>query len=134
MSGGDAAALAEVRIALGHVITQENPDLANTLLLACHRDDLTELNSAIPVNLPAVWALLGQMPRALALAESITELGKHVVDQGHIALSYMKLVLSEAGQHEQAEAITQLLPPGWGTIPRLTGRIEEAVGGADSAG
>ena len=49
-----------------------SPDLASALALACHRDHLTDRNANIPVDLPAVWATLGQLTRAEALAPSIT--------------------------------------------------------------
>ena len=42
------------------------------LALARHRDQLTDRNANIPVDLPAVWAILGQLTRAEALATSIT--------------------------------------------------------------
>ena len=73
LTGGDAAALAEVRAALDRIAAQDDPDLASALALACHRDQLTDRNSHIPVALPAVWAALGQPTRAEALATSITE-------------------------------------------------------------
>lgn len=40
--------------------------------LAGHRDLPIDRNAKIPVGLPAVWAALGQVTRAEALATSIT--------------------------------------------------------------
>ena len=66
------AALAEVRAALDLIAAQDCPDLASALGLAFHRDQLTDRNTNIPAGLPAVWATLGQVTRAEALASSIT--------------------------------------------------------------
>ena len=61
LTGGDTAALAEVRTALDLIAAQDTPDLASALRLACHRDQLTDRNTNIPAGLPAVWAALGQV-------------------------------------------------------------------------
>ena len=63
LTGGDAAALTEIRTALDLIAVQDVPDLASALCLACHRDLLTDRNAYIPAGLPAVWASLGQTPR-----------------------------------------------------------------------
>ena len=71
--GGDAAALTEVSIALDLIAAQDDPDLTAALTLARHRDYLTDRNTSIPADLPAVWVILGQHIRAEALATSITD-------------------------------------------------------------
>ena len=73
LTGGDAAALAEIRTALDLIAAQDTPDLASALCLAYHRDQLTDRNTNIPAGLPAVWVTLGQVSRAEALATSITD-------------------------------------------------------------
>ena len=73
LTGGDAAALAEIRTALELIAAQDDPDLVAALRLARHRDDLTDRNTNIPPFLPAVWATLGHPTRAEALARSITD-------------------------------------------------------------
>lgn len=72
LTGGDALALAETRTILNLIAGCDAPNLASALILACHRDYLTDRNSRIPAALPAVWAALGQPSRAQALADSIT--------------------------------------------------------------
>ncbi len=99
MTGGDAAALIEVRAALDAIAVQEEPDLANALALARHRDRLADRNAHIPVRLPTVWVTLGQLIRAQALAISITD----PVSQAR-ALAQVAGALAEAGQYQQAEA------------------------------
>jgi hypothetical protein len=75
LTGGDTAALAEVRTVLELIAAQDFPDLPSALRLACHRDQLTARNARILMELPAVWATLGQISRAEALAASISEPG-----------------------------------------------------------
>ena len=98
LTGGDAAALAEVRTALDLIAAQDDPDLASALRLACHRDHLADRNTNIPASLPAVWAALGQPTRAEALATSITD-----PDRQAQALAQVAGALAKAGQHQQAE-------------------------------
>ncbi|MFI5749886.1 hypothetical protein ACIBBE_29050 [Streptomyces sp. NPDC051644] len=71
VSGGDAAALAEIATAQDAILERDSPDLRSMTLLAVHRDDLALRNTHIPTGLPAVWALLGHPLRAEALARSI---------------------------------------------------------------
>jgi hypothetical protein len=75
-TGGDAAAMAAARTALDLIAASDAPDLAAALVLAFHRDHLASRNENIPVELPAVWAALGQDARAHALAASMTSPGK----------------------------------------------------------
>ena len=84
LTGGDAAALAEIRAALDLIGAQDAPDLASALALACRRDQLADRNTKIPVSLPAVWAALGQIARAEALANSITDPSKQARALAHI--------------------------------------------------
>ena len=107
ISGGDAAALAEVRVALDRIATQDDPDPATALCLACHRDQLAGRNSSIPIALPAVWAALGLFARAEALAASkadpqeraiaLTQIAKILADKGRI-----QDAISVAGKAEKA--------------------------------
>jgi tetratricopeptide (TPR) repeat protein len=99
VTGGDAAALAEIRTALDFIAAQDTPDLASALCLACYRDLLTDRNASIPIGLPAVWAALGQVTRAEALATSIPDPGRQVE-----ALAQVVETLTEAGAYQQAAA------------------------------
>ena len=72
LTGADAANLAEVRVALDLVVDSDPPDLATAVELALLRGQLTRLDDRIPTRLPAVWAGLGHLARAAALASSIT--------------------------------------------------------------
>ncbi|MEV7331431.1 hypothetical protein [Micromonospora sp. NPDC093244] len=71
MTGGDAAALSEIRVAQAVGQEQSRPDLASLLRLAMHRDELDSRNANLPSDLPAVWASLGSFIRARSLARAI---------------------------------------------------------------
>ena len=126
VTGGDAAALAEIRIALDFIADQDVPDLASALRLACHRDILTDRNISIPSGLPAVWALLGQVVRAEAMATSIPDL-----DRRAKALVLVAGVLAEAGQHEEAARIAGQAEAALRSIAGLDRRTEAMVGVAE---
>ncbi|RST16428.1 hypothetical protein E2C00_25835 [Streptomyces sp. WAC05374] len=73
VTGGDAAALAEIGAAQDALLGREPPDLRTMTLLAVRRDALTDRNRGIPTRLPAVWARLGHPVRAEALARSLPD-------------------------------------------------------------
>jgi hypothetical protein len=97
LSGGDEAALREVRTALDRIAAQDEPDLGSALALACHRDYLVRRNGNVPTGLPAVWARLGQTVRARALAGSITD-----PEARALALMEIATALVDAGRLQQA--------------------------------
>ncbi|MCC8246636.1 NACHT domain-containing protein [Saccharothrix luteola] len=140
ISGGDVAAIAEI------VSTQETiadggllgtAAVAAMARLAVHRDHLRKRNSYIPRELPAVWAALGHVNRAEALAQSITspywrrraqvalvealvttgeldraELVAHSIANAvekHESLVIVVEALAGAGAHDRARAITGLI-------------------------
>ncbi|GAA3506969.1 hypothetical protein [Streptomyces showdoensis] len=74
-TGGDAAALAEIGAAQDAVLAREEPDLRELGVLAIHHGLLSARNTALPSALPAVWAVLGDVARARALAGSAPEAG-----------------------------------------------------------
>ncbi|RKT87240.1 hypothetical protein SAMN05421805_102347 [Saccharopolyspora antimicrobica] len=72
-TGGDADALREIRTAQELLLAQEKPDLVALARLAVHRVHLQREISRIPPMLPAGWARLGQLNRALAMLDAITD-------------------------------------------------------------
>jgi len=100
LTGGDAAALAEIRTALDLVAAQDAPDLADALRLALHRDQLSDRNTNISTWLPVAWAALGLTTRAEALAASITN-----PQQQAEALIQLAEALTKMGQLQQAAVI-----------------------------
>ncbi|MGH3176680.1 MAG: hypothetical protein ACRDPF_22810, partial [Streptosporangiaceae bacterium] len=72
ISGGDAAALAEIA-AVGELIAaQRYPDLGGMLTLAITRQRLERRNRMMPAAVPVAWARVGNPARAEALARSIS--------------------------------------------------------------
>jgi tetratricopeptide (TPR) repeat protein len=131
--GGDAAAMAETRTALDRIAAQPTPDLHAALAIACHRAQLAGRSVRIPPALPAVWATLGHLPRAYALAESIP----HPWTRAD-ALARVAAALARAGQHEQAiatvrqaEGVIQSIPDpdpqrGVGVLAQLASALARA--------
>lgn len=100
ITGGDAAALAEIRTALDRITAGDTPDLGGALAVAFHRDLLANRNRAVPAWLPGVWAALGHLPRAEALAASVTD----PVTRAR-ALAGIAQPLAGAGQYEHAAVV-----------------------------
>ncbi|WP_367132510.1 hypothetical protein [Saccharothrix sp. HUAS TT1] len=71
--GGDGVALAEILATQFWLVAEEAPDLIAIGRLAVHRDRLATRNTSLPRNLPGLWASLGRVARAVALAESFAE-------------------------------------------------------------
>ena len=125
LTGGDTAALAEIRTALDLIAAQDKPDLASALSLAHHHYQLIDRNTNIPIGLPAVWAALGQVSRAKALATSIAS----DPDRQAAALARVAGALARAGQHQQAETLARsITDPAWRaeTLAEMAGALARA--------
>jgi len=70
-SGADEAAIAEVDVTKSVILAEDDPDLTAMLRLSLHGEELEARTALLPVELPAVWAIMGQLPRAEALARSL---------------------------------------------------------------
>jgi len=94
VSGGDAAALAEITAVQERICDHDSPDLAAVLKLTITREDLISRNQGIPLRLPAVWVKLGNPTRAASLADSksgrqarvmaLLEVADALVDEGDV--------------------------------------------------
>ncbi|MGQ0717616.1 MAG: hypothetical protein ACT4NP_09935 [Pseudonocardiales bacterium] len=132
LTGGDALAVAEISTAQQQILAQTDPDLTSLVLLAVQRGHLTTRNSNIPIELPAVWAVLGQPIRTEALAKGLPDPAKRAN-----ALTRLARVATAGGDHDRAarllnEAeplVAQIADPGLraGALARLAG--EMAAGG-----
>ncbi|MET8999757.1 hypothetical protein [Amycolatopsis sp. NPDC004169] len=100
VSGGEAAAQAEIAAAHAEVSASAQPDVVGLLKLSMHRDDLEARNARTPARLPALWARLGQFARAEALARSISE-PKRRAD----AVYELVPVMVRAGRADRADRI-----------------------------
>ncbi|MEU0272229.1 hypothetical protein [Streptomyces sp. NPDC006307] len=70
-TGGDATALAELTATQDAILAAASPDLPKLTRIVLCRESLSERNASLPVAVPVVWALLGRVDRARALAESM---------------------------------------------------------------
>ncbi|SER90573.1 trypsin-like peptidase domain-containing protein [Lentzea albida] len=72
LTGADSLALTEIVSAIGLLARAPEPDLLTMLRVAAARTELGARNQGIPAELPGVWARIGHVDRAIALAESFT--------------------------------------------------------------
>ncbi|MFF1926286.1 hypothetical protein ACFVW8_37685, partial [Streptomyces sp. NPDC058221] len=103
LSGGDTAALAEIKTCQDLLLGCPEPELYALARLSHHRGQLESRNAHIPTELPAVWAALGQPNRAEALARALT--APHQAS----ALVGVARAVAAAGDHQRAEHIARAL-------------------------
>jgi hypothetical protein len=72
-TGSDHAAQAEIAAAQRLLAAQHEPDLRALLELAVYRNAMSLRNQCLPFALPGVWARLGRLDHAEALARTITD-------------------------------------------------------------
>ncbi|MCC8246971.1 hypothetical protein [Saccharothrix luteola] len=102
VTGSDNTAVSQIAAAIDAHLARGPVDLAAVGRLAAHRDRLADLNTRIPVLVPALWARLGHDQRALALAQSISTSGM----RGR-ALQILALALAEEGRYGQAVEVAR---------------------------
>ncbi len=118
---GDASALAEITTTRQLILARPVPDLAALGRLAVYQDRLVNRNRAVPIELPALWARLGQSHRAEALARSIR-------DPGDQSRALCALAAALAGtDRERALALAAEAEQAARTIPD-TGERARALG------
>ncbi|WP_406062925.1 hypothetical protein [Micromonospora sp. NBC_00860] len=108
ISGGDFAALSEIGAVQEMLQTGAPGDLASLGRVAVHRIRITKRAESIRVNLPHVWARLGQPERAETLARSMPD-----PDRRAWALAGVARAVAANGQTEKAARITDAV-----TVPR----------------
>ncbi|MDX8033354.1 hypothetical protein SK803_24310 [Lentzea sp. BCCO 10_0856] len=114
-TGGDAAAHAEI-LAAQQVVAEHDPaNLLAITKLAAARGDLDAHTGRLPVELPAVWELLGQPLRATALAHGIVN---HRT-RGH-ALSLLAPAVAESGDLDRAQDTADSITEPWWRMCALT--------------
>ncbi|TQM81232.1 hypothetical protein FHX81_3595 [Saccharothrix saharensis] len=83
-SGGDADALNEVLETRSLLMADDVPDLVAISRLAVHRDRLVGRNASLSPTLPGLWASLGRISRAVAVARSFDD--AHARDLAHLSV------------------------------------------------
>ncbi|GAA2746681.1 hypothetical protein GCM10010440_39420 [Kitasatospora cinereorecta] len=109
LTGGAAAAFAEVQAALDLVGRENRRNLPVLARLAVCRSALEHRDPDVPVGLPAAWAALGHTVRAESMANSITD----PVSRAQ-ALTEVEAVLAAEGDQERADGAA---PGGSGPSP-----------------
>ncbi|MFI7602922.1 hypothetical protein [Actinoplanes sp. NPDC049681] len=85
ITGGDSAALNEIATVGERIRRAGRPDLVALGRLAVHRRVLTMRNENMPVGLPKVWARLGFVERAEALARCLPDVEQQAVAMAEVA-------------------------------------------------
>ncbi|GII67262.1 hypothetical protein Skr01_73470 [Sphaerisporangium krabiense] len=98
--GGESAALGELTAAQQRLGGEPDPDLVTLTRLAVAREQLSRATAPPPVELPALWARLGDHERAERLAGSIVD-----ADARPAALSAVAKAMAEAGDLGRAESV-----------------------------
>ncbi|SMD24002.1 trypsin-like peptidase domain-containing protein [Lentzea albidocapillata] len=101
-TGGDALALNENLSAAALLAQAPEPDLLTLLRVAVARTELGQRNIHIPSALPGVWARLGEVDRAVALATSL-------IDKFNRAIALIKVVeaLVETGDRDRVLRVAE---------------------------
>ena len=131
LTGGDAAALAELRAAEEVVSGADEDGLLRVVRLAARRHELASCNEELPIELPAVWVALGQPDRAESLARGISDPLMRAS-----ALTSLVSALIKSGDQDRAERLAFGLDVPFRRMEALTQLAEAAVergGLADAA-
>lgn len=105
-SGGDSAALEEIAVAQESVLRQDPPDLILMSRLAWHRDNLIQRNLKLPLKLPKLWARLGNVRRAEAIIDSMSD-----DNSGRTAaLALLAPVVATLSEYDHAERLANSIP------------------------
>ncbi|MFJ4536590.1 tetratricopeptide repeat protein [Streptomyces tibetensis] len=100
LSGGDTAALTEIKTCQDLLLDCPEPDLYALAMLSHHRGQLESRNAHVPTKLPALWATLGQPNRAEQIARGLTD----PREQARALIGVAKAV-AEAGDHDRAAGL-----------------------------
>jgi hypothetical protein len=112
ITGGDAVALAEIIDVQDLMLRLKIYDLPVFARLNAHRGFIADRNARIPPGLPAVWAAVGHLDRAEALARSIPDLqsqARALADVATVAASTDDLARA-AVLAGQAETLARSIP------------------------
>ncbi len=102
VTGGEAASQGEVAAAHAMVSASAEPDVLDVLRVTMHQDALKERNARTPARLPALWARLGEVDHAEALARSISD-----PDRRFQAVAELVDVLAETDAVERATRLIE---------------------------
>lgn len=118
-TGADGLALTEIVTAADMVAQAPVPDLTTLLRLAAVRSNLGQRNVHIPPRLPGVWVAIGDVDRALALANSIV-----ADDDRANALTGIVAALTARGEHDRAARVATDAERAVWQVSNLRNRLE----------
>ncbi|WP_405115684.1 hypothetical protein OG559_13575 [Micromonospora sp. NBC_01405] len=104
-TGGDVAAIEEINAVQDAILAQAEPDLLAMCQLAVHRESLIQRNTNIPLALPKLRAILGDVSRAEAMAQSITD-----VNHRAVAVALLVPTVAAAGHYDRAQELACSIP------------------------
>lgn len=102
LTGGDVAAVNEVRVTEAALAERGDPPPLDALRLAVHRDWLGDRHAGLPDGLPRAWVALGSASRALALARSFPEAYRRGAELAYVVEELM-------AQGERGERVLEVL-------------------------
>ncbi|MET9265830.1 ATP-binding protein [Amycolatopsis sp. NPDC004079] len=105
VSGNDLAALAELDVASAAVRNAAEPDLLRLVTLETYRDNFRDRSNVMPLELPALWASLGEIDHAMALARSVLD-----SDRKRMALTALAAELARTGRPDEARQLAAEQP------------------------
>lgn len=117
--GGDALAMEELASAQSALGSRTPVDVPALTRMAVHRDFLLGRNSNIPTNLPALWAVLGQINRAELIAHSFNK----GFDRAR-ALTRLAVVLQRSAASVRTENVVAAARESIGVVPAADERAQ----------
>lgn len=109
LTGGDHAALTEIKRTRAKILARGNPDLNSLLHLAYREDELYAVNEAVPPGLPRILAKLGYVQNAEALAH-----GSGSSAEASRGLAMLAAVFAATDRLRETKSILdEVSDPGW---------------------
>ena len=126
-TGSDYAALTEIRIAQQLLASQDMANLQALVELAVCRHAISIHNRWIPADLPTVWAMLGRLEHAEALANTISDPG--------VRTQALTGLVSEAARASDPDHASRLATAAEALARTLTAQndLEQAIAGVAGA-
>lgn len=103
-TGGDGAAMNEIRAAEQAVAESPEHGLLDSVRLAVHRERLGDRNEGLPHGLPKAWAAAGRTSRALALARGFSDAERRGLALAEVADEWSAQGATDAVRELWAEA------------------------------
>ncbi|GAA1652860.1 hypothetical protein [Actinoplanes couchii] len=104
--GGDSTVLDEITLTQEGILQAPEPDLPTMCRLALLRRQVIARNQNMPLDLPRLWAMVGDLPRAEALIRAMPEDG----GRRALATTWLAPAVAAAGDHDRAVELIGQIP------------------------